>query len=141
HARVRWSAACVTCRLLSEPASAVALWLFHPEDAGRELARVPVTERTDQIWHVYLPDARPGLLYGYRVHGPYAPAEGHRFNPAKVVLDPYARAIAGRLRWHDAMCGYRPGEADRSREPDPRDSAAYVPKCAIVDSASDSGRA
>jgi len=130
-----WDGAGVNFALFSEHASAVDLCLFHPEDAGREIARVPVTERTDQIWHVYLPEARPGLLYGYRVHGPYAPAEGHRFNPAKVVLDPYARAIAGRLRWHDAMCGYRPGEADTSREPDPRDSAAYVPKCVIVESA------
>jgi len=65
------------------------------EDPKRETHRLALPERTDQVWHVYLPEARPGLLYGYRVHGPYDPAAGHRFNPVKVLLDPYARAIAG----------------------------------------------
>jgi len=130
-----WDGAGVNFALFSEHATAVELCLFNLVDPGREIARVPLTERTDQMWHVYLHEARPGLLYGYRVHGPYAPAEGHRFNPAKVVLDPYAKAIAGSVRWNAAILGYRPGEADASQEPDPRDSTTYLPKCVVVESA------
>jgi glycogen operon protein len=93
----------VNFALFSEHATAVELCLFDPADPAREIRRVPVHERTDQVWHVYLADARPGWLYGYRVHGPYDPAAGHRFNPAKLVLDPYARAIAGVIEWDDAL--------------------------------------
>ncbi|HYS92936.1 MAG TPA: hypothetical protein VEL48_05875, partial [Candidatus Acidoferrales bacterium] len=114
--------------LFSEHATAVDLCLFDPKDPARETRRIPVTERTDQIWHVYLPEARPGQLYGYRVFGRYAPAEGHRFNPAKVLLDPYAKAIAGKVKWSDALFGFR---ADAG--PDTRDSAPFMPKCVVVD--------
>ena len=86
----------------------------HCDDA--ETARIPSAEHERFVWHVYLPDVRPGQLYGYRVHGPYAPEQGHRFNAAKLLIDPYARAITGPIRWSDAVFGYVPGdpEADLS---------------------------
>src|ERR1700754_4105216 len=87
-----WDGAGVNFALFSENATGVELCLFDDEPHER---RVAMSERTDQVWHVYLPQARPGLRYGYRVHGPWEPAAGHRFNPAKLLLDPYARAIAG----------------------------------------------
>ena len=130
-----WDGAGVNFALFSEHATAVDLCLFDAANPAREARRIAVNERSDQIWHVYLPEARPGLLYGYRVHGPYAPADGHRFNPAKVLLDPYAKAVAGSVAWDDALFGYRPGEAETSATPDPRDSAAFVPKCVVVESA------
>ncbi|HEX9419597.1 MAG TPA: glycogen debranching protein GlgX, partial [Methylomirabilota bacterium] len=130
-----WDGSGVNFALFSEHATAVELCLFDAADPARETRRIAVIERSDQIWHVYLPEARPGLLYGYRVHGPYAPAEGHRFNPAKVLLDPYAKAVAGHLRWDDSLFGYRPGEAEASVTPDPRDSAAFVPKGVVAETA------
>jgi len=130
-----WDGAGVNFALFSEHATAVDLCLFDPAVPEREIRRIAVTEHTDQIWHVYLPEARPGLLYGYRVHGPYAPADGHRFNPDKVLLDPYAKAIAGSVTWDGALFGYRPGEAEESATPDRRDSAPFVPKCVVVETA------
>ena len=130
-----WDGAGVNFALFSEHATAVDLCLFDPADPVREIRRIAVTEHSDQIWHVYLPEARPGLLYGYRVHGPYAPAEGHRFNPAKMLVDPYAKAIAGSVTWDGALLGYRPGEAENSTNPDLRDNAPFVPKCVVVETA------
>jgi glycogen operon protein len=94
-----------------------------------------MTEQTDQVWHVYLPEARPGQLYGYRVHGPYSPAEGHRFNPNKLLLDPYAKSIAGAIRWSDALFGYTIGHPDADLSIDERDNAEGLPKCVVVDPA------
>src|ERR1700693_4400177 len=88
-----WDGAGVNFALFSEHATKVELCLFDSPDATAELQRVCLQEQTEQVWHAYLPDARPEQLYGYRVHGPYEPERGHRFNPAKVLLDPYARAI------------------------------------------------
>jgi glycogen operon protein len=88
--------------LYSEHAEAVELCLFDRR-GRRELERVRVRERTDLVWHCYLPDARPGQLYGYRVYGPYRPQDGHRFNPNKLLLDPYAKAIVGAISWSDAL--------------------------------------
>ena len=89
------------------------------------------------VWHRYLPDVRPGQAYGYRVHGPYAPAEGHRFNPAKLLLDPYAKAISGTMQWSDALSGYplRSTDPDRDLIPDPQDSAGAMPKSLVIDPA------
>ena len=101
----------------------------------RELQRIPLVERTDQVWHCYLPEARPGMLYGYRVHGPYRPEEGHRFNPHKLLLDPYARNIVGTLKWSDALFGYTVGHKRADLSFDRRDSAGAMPKCKIIDSA------
>ena len=107
-----WDGQGVNFALYSEHATKVELALFDP--AGRrQIELIELTERTDFVWHCYLPDARPGVLYGYRVHGPYAPEEGHRFNPHKLLLDPYARALKGQLRWSDAHFGYRVGHAAR----------------------------
>ena len=82
---------------------------FTTPPRGRLETRVPMPERTHQVWHCYLPDARPGLRYGYRVHGPYAPEQGHRFNPNKLLLDPYAKSIRGELKWSNQHFGYRIG--------------------------------
>ena len=77
------------------------------------MQRIALRERTDEIWHCYLPEARPGLLYGYRVHGPYRPEQGHRFNPNKLLIEPYAKHLEGALVWSDAHFGYRLGHPKR----------------------------
>ena len=99
--------------LFSEHATAVELCLFDSPEDARESARIRMPERTDLVWHAYLPDVQPGQVYGYRVHGPYDPTAGHRFNPHKVVLDPYAKAIARTVQWGDEMFGYRIGDPPR----------------------------
>ena len=101
-----WDGGGVNFALFSANAERVELCLFDT-DAAHEIARVLLNGPTDQVWHAYLPDARPGLIYGYRVDGPYEPDRGHRFNPNKLVIDPYARAFAGQFRWTDAHYGYR----------------------------------
>ncbi len=117
--------------LFSAHAEKVELCLFSPQ--GREVARLPLPEHSDEVWHGYLPDVMPGQLYGYRVHGPYAPERGHRFNPAKLLLDPYAKQIAKRLRWSDALMGYRVGSGRADLSQDRRDSAFAMPKAVVVD--------
>ncbi|MEX2229451.1 MAG: glycogen debranching protein GlgX [Dehalococcoidia bacterium] len=130
-----WDGAGVNFALFSEHASAVDLCLFESVDATQESARIQLTERDGQLWHCYLPDARPGQLYGYRVHGPYDPAAGHRFNANKVLVDPYAKAVARTLRWHDSLFGYRIGPDPDDTTFDDRDSAPYAPLGAVVDPA------
>jgi glycogen operon protein len=127
-----WDGAGVNFALFAEHATGVELCLF---DGGRETERIAVAEYTDQVWHVYLPHARPGLRYGYRVHGPWEPQAGHRFNPAKLLIDPYARAIDGEVRWGDEVFGYTIGHPDADLARDDRDSAAHVPKGLVVDTA------
>ncbi|MCD7098041.1 glycogen debranching protein GlgX [Stenotrophomonas sp. MMGLT7] len=133
-----WDGLGVNFSLYSANATRVELCLF--DARGREQERIALPEYTDEIWHGYLPDARPGQLYGYRVHGPYAPDAGHRFNPNKLLLDPYAKQIAGQLRWGPQLFGYVLGHKDRDLSFDRRDSAAYMPKCAVVDPAFTWGR-
>jgi isoamylase len=128
-----WDGSGVNFALFSENATAVELCLF--DDAGRE-RRVPVAEKTDQVWHVYLPDARPGARYGYRVHGPWDPSNGHRFNPTKLLLDPYARAVDGTITWGDALFAYEVGAGDDADlKIDDHDSAAHMPKGIVIDTA------
>jgi glycogen operon protein len=129
-----WDGWGVNFALFSENATGVDLCLFDGPDGDAETARIPLTERTDQVWHVFLPKLRPGQRYGYRVHGPWEPENGQRFNPAKLVLDPYARAVDRTIKWDDTLFGYTVGhpEADLSR--DDRDSAAAMPKSVVVDS-------
>ena len=128
-----WDGSGVNFALFSEHATAVELCLF--DDQGRE-RRVPVVENTDQVWHVYLPDARPGTRYGYRVHGPWDPANGHRFNPAKLLLDPYARAVDGTITWGDSLFAYQVGGGeDADLTIDTHDSAEHMPKGIVVDTA------
>ena len=127
-----WDGKGTNFALFSANATKVEVCLFD-EDGRREGQRIELPEFTDEIWHGYLPEVGPGQLYGYRVHGPYAPDEGHRFNPNKLLLDPYARAHAGQLRWNDACFGYTIGHADEDLSFDERDSAAFMPKCIVVD--------
>ena len=110
------------------------LCLFDRE-GRREIERIPLPEYTDEVWHGYLPEAYPGLLYGYRVHGPYEPAAGHRFNPNKLLIDPYAKALKGQLHWSDAHYAYRVGSGREDLSFDRRDNARGMPKCAVVDDA------
>ena len=128
-----WDGEGVNFAVFSEHAERVELCIFD-ENGRRELQRIPLVERTDQVWHCYLPEARPGMLYGYRVHGPYKPEEGHRFNPHKLLLDPYARNIVGTLKWSDAAFGYTVGHKRGDLSFDRRDSAGAMPKCKIIDS-------
>jgi isoamylase len=124
-----WDGSGVNFALYSEHAEAVDLCLF---DADGEEQRVRLTEHTDLVWHCYLPDARPGQRYGYRVHGPYDPGAGHRFNAAKLLIDPYAKRIDGAISWDDSLFGYRIGSGEDDLQPDGRDSAPFVPKGVVV---------
>ncbi|HTV52932.1 MAG TPA: hypothetical protein VME21_17195, partial [Steroidobacteraceae bacterium] len=117
--------------LFSAHATKVEICLFE-HDGMRERARIELPEYTDQIFHGYLPEVGPGTYYGYRVHGPYEPTAGHRFNPHKLLLDPYARAHTGHLQWNPAVFGYRMESTD-DLSFDERDSAPYMPKCVVVD--------
>src|SRR5437870_7726046 len=130
-----WDGACVNFALFSEHASKVELCLFESIESPHETIRITLPDRTDQVWHGYLPDVRPGQLYGYRVHGPYEPERGHRFNPSKLVLDPYAKAVTGQPRWDDTLFGYTVGNPDADLSLDTRSSAGAMPKCAVVDPA------
>jgi isoamylase len=122
----------VNFALFSANATKVELCLFDPQ-GRRETDRIELPRRTDQIWHAYVAGLFPGQLYGYRVHGPYDPRHGHRFNPHKLLIDPYARQIFGRIRWHDAVFGYRMGAHRADLTPDRRDSAPMMPKCVVED--------
>jgi isoamylase len=129
-----WDGEGVNFSLFSANATKVELCIFDPT-GRRELQRIALPERTDEIWHGYLPEARPGLLYGYRVHGPYEPTKGHRFNPNKLLIEPYAKHLEGPLRWSDAHFGYRIGHSKADLSFDKRDSAGGMPKCRVVDPA------
>jgi len=129
-----WDGVGVNFALFSAHASKVELSLFDIE-GKRELERVELPEFTDEVWHGYLPEARPGTVYGYRVHGAYEPAAGHRFNPNKLLIDPYARQLVGELSWDPAVFGYTLGSPDKDLSFDERDSGAFVPKCRVIDPA------
>ena len=130
-----WDGEGVNFALFSENATAVELCLFGRPYDPQETHRIRIEECTDFVWHVYLPEIRPGQLYGYRVHGLYEPEVGLRFNPAKVLIDPYAKAIAGNIDWSDALFGYRIGDPKADLSLDDRDNAASIPKCVVVDQA------
>jgi glycogen operon protein len=129
-----WDGLGVNFAVFSAHATQIDLCLF--DAAGRrEVARLPLPECTDEVFHGYLPEARPGQVYGYRAHGPYQPDQGHRFNPHKLLLDPYARQLSGSVRWSDALFGYRTGSARADLTFDRRDSAAAMPKAVVADDA------
>ena len=129
-----WDGLGVNFALFSAHATKVELCLF--DEAGEtEVARVELPEYTDEVWHGYLPEARPGTIYGYRVHGPYAPEAGHRFNPNKLLLDPYAKQLQGSLTWGAELFGYTLGHPDGDLSFDERDSARLMPKCRVIDPA------
>jgi glycogen operon protein len=129
-----WDGEGVNFALFSEHADAVELCLFDRR-GRRELQRIQLREQTDRVWHCYLPEARPGQLYGYRVYGPYLPQQGHRFNPNKLVLDPYAKSIVGTLAWSDAHFGYRIGHQRADMSFDRRNNADGMPKSQVIDPA------
>jgi len=127
-----WDGEGVNFALFSEHATKVELCIF--DGKGRRIIEtIDVCWQTDQIWHCYLPESRPGMLYGYRVHGPYDPAKGHRFNAKKLLIDPYAKHLVGPMRWSDALFGYRIDGPDQDLIPDRRDSAAGMLKCKVLD--------
>jgi isoamylase len=128
-----WDGVGVNFAIFSEHATRVELCLFDSRDADSESVTIPLPEQTDMVCHGYLPDVRPGQLYGFRVHGPYNPHRGHRFNPSKVVMDPYAKVVGRAVQWHEALFGFRPGDEDMTI--DDRDSAPYAPLGAVVDAA------
>jgi glycogen operon protein len=123
----------VNFALFSEHASAVELCLFAEPDGTEPIARITMPAPTDHVWSVRVPDVRPGALYGYRVHGPYEPERGHRFNPAKLLIDPYARAVSGPIRWSDDLFGYTIGDPRGDVSLDGRDSVAAMPKSVVID--------
>ncbi len=127
-----WDGKGVNFSLFSAHATKVEVCLFDGTGA-RELKRIELPEYTNEIWHGYVPEIGPSTVYGYRVYGPYDPAAGHRFNPHKLLLDPYARAHTGALTWNPACFGYTIGAAGDDLTFDERDSAPFVPKCVVVD--------
>jgi glycogen operon protein len=124
-----WDGSGTNFALFSENATGVELCLFN----GLEETRVKLPEVSDFSWHGYLPGIGLGQRYGFRVYGPYEPHAGHRFNPAKLLLDPYAKAIEGSVKWNDALYGYHIGHTDADLSRDERDSAAFLPKCVVID--------
>ena len=130
-----WDGEGVNFSLFSENAEAVELCLFEDPDAPVESGRIWMTNRTDLIWHCYTPDVRPGQAYGYRVHGPYEPQRGLRFNANKLLIDPYAKALSGQIRWDDALYGYRIGDDAADLSFDDRDSAPFIPRSIVIDPA------
>ncbi len=131
-----WDGYGVNFSLFSAHATQVDLCLFDAS-GERELERIALPEYTDEIWHGYLEGAAPGLIYGYRVHGPYEPEQGHRFNPNKLLIDPYARELSGSLAWDPSCFGYTIGAPEEDLSFDERDSAPFVPKAVVVDAGFD----
>jgi isoamylase len=125
-----WDGSGVNFAIYSAHATGVELCLFDSPYADREQARLPLRECTHHVWHGYVPGLMPGQLYGYRITGPWAPDSGHRFNPAKVLFDPYARAIGRRMRWHESLIGHAPGNLHHR---DTTDSAPWAPLAAVID--------
>lgn len=132
-----WDGQGVNFALYADNAIDVELCLFETINDEAESLKITLIERTHHVWHAYFPDLRPGQLYGYRVHGPYDPENGHRFNPAKLLIDPYAKAIAGTIDWNDSLFGYEVGNPEEDLSRSDTDSAAFIPKCVVVDSAFD----
>ncbi|WP_285425392.1 glycogen debranching protein GlgX [Pseudomonas sp. efr-133-TYG-103a] len=134
-----WDGLGVNFAIFSANATKVELCLFD-STGEHELERIELPEYTDEIFHGYLPDAHPGLIYGYRVYGPYDPKNGHRFNHNKLLIDPYAKQLVGELKWSEALFGYTIGHPDDDLSFDERDSAPFVPKCKVIDPAYTWGR-
>jgi glycogen operon protein len=128
-----WDGNGVNFALYSENATAVELCLFDDNDDTTEATRIRVKEKTHSIWHIYIPGLGPGQLYGYRVYGPYEPQAGHRFNPNKMLIDPYAKAISGTIQWNDTLFGYEIGHQEADQSFSDFDSAPFIPKSVVID--------
>jgi glycogen operon protein len=122
----------VNFALYADNATGVELCLFNSVRDEKEFATIKIKERTHHIWHIFLPDVKPGQLYGYRVYGPFAPEEGHRYNHHKLLIDPYAKAIAGIIAWNDALFGYEIGNPDEDLSFSTLDSAPFIPKSVVI---------
>ncbi|MCY7421965.1 MAG: glycogen debranching protein GlgX [Chitinophagaceae bacterium] len=123
----------VNFALYAENADGVDLCFFPTSESETESVKIRMKENSHHVWHAYVPELRPGQLYGYRVYGPYDPRRGHRFNPHKLLLDPYAKAISGTIQWHDALFGYVIGHPDGDLSYSTIDSAPYIPKSVVID--------
>ena len=128
-----WDGKGVNFALYAENATDVDLCLFNSTEDKAESERIRIVEVSHHVWHIYLPDIKPGQLYGYRVYGPYEPENGHRFNPNKLLIDPYAKSIAGNIQWHDALFGYEVGNPEEDLSFSDVDSAPYIPKSVVID--------
>ena len=127
----------VNFALFAENATGVDICLFNSTEDETESIKIRVKERSNHVWHAYVPGLKPGQLYGFRVYGPFEPHNGHRFNPHKLLIDPYAKAIAGAIQWHDALFGYEVGHPDEDLSFSHVDSAPYIPKSVVIDPAFD----
>jgi isoamylase len=126
--------------LVSEHATAVELCLFESASSETESQCIALKKDTDSVWRVHVPNLKAGCLYGYRVHGPYQPAEGHRFNPSKLLLDPYAKALGRTLQWHEALCSVPLGISDQNdHPPNTQDNARVAPLAKVIDTSFDWG--
>lgn len=134
-----WDKKGVNFALYAENATGVELCLFDAEKGKKEIHRIKFTERSHEIWHIYIPDLKPGQLYGFRVSGPYEPQNGHRFNPNKLLIDPYAKAVAGVITWDDSLFGYELNHEERDLSFSETDSAPFVPKSVVIDESFDWG--
>src|SRR5690554_6057823 len=123
----------VNFALYAENATQVELCLFDSSDYNKETFKINMHERTYQVWHVYIPNIKPGQAYGYRVRGPYAPHNGHRFNHNKLLIDPYAKSLGGDFEMDDAVFGYEIGHPDIDLSFSELDSAPYVAKSLVID--------
>ncbi len=130
-----WDGRGVNVAVFSEEATGIDLCLFDGTDATAESQRLPLPVKTGDIWHGYFPELRPGQIYGLRASGPYEPGHGNRYNPNKLLFDPYARAVARDLRYDDALFGYGVGDPQEDLSFDERDSAPYAPLAAVIDTA------
>ncbi|NDK57491.1 glycogen debranching protein GlgX [Pontibacter fetidus] len=128
-----WDGEGVNFALYADNATGVELCLFDDITSEQESVKIKLVERTHQIWHTYLPEVKPGQLYGYRVQGPYEPENGHRFNQNKLLLDPYAKAISGPVEWHDSLFGYKVGDSAEDLSFSETDSAPFIPKAVVID--------
>ncbi len=133
----KWDGKGVNFSVFSDTATGVELCLFNHTTDDKEAGRIKLKERTHNIWHVYIPDLMPGQLYGYRFDGPYEPENGHRFNVNKLLIDPYAKSIAGKIDWHDSLFGYNVGSEEEDLSFNEVDSAPYIPKSVVIDSSFD----
>lgn len=129
-----WDGKGVNFAIFSENATAIDLCLFNGRTDKKESEVIRIAEHSEGIWHCYVPGVQPGQLYGYRVHGPYEPSEGHRFNNNKLLIDPYAKSIFGKINWNKDLYGYELGHADEDLSYNEADSAQFIPKCVVIDS-------
>jgi isoamylase len=132
-----WDGKGVNFALVSENALKVELCLYDSDDESKEAFRIFLPERSHSVWHGYVPGLQPGQLYGYRVHGPYDPSNGFRFNPNKLLIDPYAKALSGTILWDDALFGYIPGHEEEDLSFSEIDSGPFIPKSVVIDSCFD----